>query len=645
MPGWYSSLSRSLLIQAFALASLAAGSQPLSDRVVAYRIDGNYDPKVHAVTAMETLTYVNHTGQSLDHFPFHLYLNGFRPKATWIKEAHRDGSRDFGGKSGWDEKKSGANEILSFQADGVDLKNQIHFMAPDDGNPDDRTVFQVQLPKPVAPGASITFRIGFKATFPEVIARTGYKRDFLLAGQWFPKVGVWWKGQWNCHQFHASTEFFADYGTYDVNLTLPSSHHFGSTGVVTAEKANGDGTKTVSVHAEDVHDFAWTTDPRYVVTEDDVQLPSGKKHIRVLMQPGRADSTRRYLHALKGTMQKFEEWYGPYPYPQITVVDPPHGGWGAGGMEYPMFITAGTSWLMPKGVLLPEIVVEHEYGHQYWYGLVGSNEFEDAWLDEGINSYAEVKAIDALYGKDTGMMNTRFGSLGARGSQRGSYLGVADFDPMTRKGWQFANGGSYGGITYGKTATVLLTLEQLLGEAKVQEALKVYFMRFRFKHPTAEDFMSTVNEVSGQNLDWYWNQAVKGTALLDYRVRKISVERVDWYSKPSAKENKKDVPYVNRVMVQRKGDFVFPVTLIATFDNGEVIHATWDGQDRWHRWEWTRKAKLVSAEINPGQGILLDSNRFNDSYIVKDNTKATRKLGTYWMVMAQWASQLLTWLL
>jgi hypothetical protein len=629
------------LIQTLGLLPLTAGAQPLSDRVVAYRIDGKYDPKAHALTATETLTYVNHTGQALDRFPFHLYLNGFQPKATWITEAHRDGSRDFGGNSGWDAKKAGANDILSIEADGYgDLKRQLHFIAPDDGNPDDRTVVEVQLPKPVPPGGSITFHIGFKATFPEVIARTGYKRDFLMAGQWFPKVGVWWKGQWNCHQFHASTEFFADFGTYDVNLTIPKSYHFGSTGEVTGEKANGDGTKTVSAHAEDVHDFAWTVDPRYVVTEDEVVVPSGKKHIRVLMQPGRADSTRRYLQALKGTMRKLEEWYGPYPYGEITVVDPPHGGTGAGGMEYPGIFTAGTSWLMPKGVLAPEMVTEHEYGHEYWYGMVGSNEFEDAWLDEGINSYSEVKVMDALYGKDTSILHLPFGSLGDRQSQRLAYLGVADLDPIVRKGWQFANGSSYGGITYGKSATVLLTLEQLIGEAKVQEALRVYFQRFRFKHPTAEDFMGTVNEVAGQNLDWFWNQAVKGTAKLDYRVRRVSSEPLDWYSKGP----KKDGPYLNRVFVHRKGDFIYPVTLVATFDNGEVVRETWDGQDRWHRWEWTRKAKLVSAEINTGQAILLDGNRFNDSYVVKADTKATSKLGTYWMVITQWASHLLTWL-
>jgi aminopeptidase N len=640
MPG---SPWKAACLAALPLLPLAAGA-PLSDRIVAYKIDGRYDAKAHVVTATETLTYVNKTGQALDRFPFHLYLNGFQPKATWIKEAHRDGSRDFNSGSGWDPKKTGAQEIQSFEVEGMgDLKGALRFVAPDDGNPDDRTVVEVQLPKAIAPGASVTFRIGFKATFPEVVARTGYKRDFLLAGQWFPKVGVWWKGQWNCHQFHASTEFFADYGTYDVTLTLPASHVFGSTGVVTREHANADGTKTITAHAEDVHDFAWTADPRYVLSEDDVQVPSGRKHIRVLMQPGREDSARRYVQALKGTMTKFEEWYGPYPYPQITVVDPPHGGGAAGGMEYPMFITADTNWLMPKGALLPEIVTEHEFGHQYWYGLVGSNEFEHAWMDEGLNSYSEVKVMDALYGRTTSAIQMPFGHLGERSLQRLTYSSASDADPMSRNGWQYMTGNSYGGVTYGKTATVLLTLEHLIGEAKVQEALRVYFLRFRFKHPTEEDFFATVNEVAGQDLGWYWQQAVRGTATLDYRVLRARSTPTEWYAKPSS-PSKPGARFDSQVIVHRKGDFVYPVTIQATFDNGEVVRERWDGQDRWHRWEWTKPARLVSAEVNADGAILLDLNRFNDSYTVSADSRATRKVGGYWTVLTQWASQLLSWL-
>lgn len=165
---------------------------PLSQRVVAYQIDATYLPEKHVVEATETLIYHNLTGKALDHFPFHLYLNAFQPKSTWVKVAHRDGSfRTSNFDKGWDPKDSGSNEISSLEVPGMgDLTKQIKFVSPDDGNPDDRTVIDVALPRPVEPGEDVTFKIKFRATFPEVVARTGYRRTFLLAGQWFPKVGV-----------------------------------------------------------------------------------------------------------------------------------------------------------------------------------------------------------------------------------------------------------------------------------------------------------------------------------------------------------------------------------------------------------------------------------------------------------------------
>ena len=629
----------------FAACSALAAQAPLSDRIVAYKIDAKYDAKTHTVDATQTLTYTNKTGQSLDRFPFHLYLNGFQPRATWMREANANGQRDVKAGTGVEDKKTGSHEVTKVEVEGMgDLTSQIKFIAPDDGNLDDRTVFEVQLPRPVPPNGSVTFKMAFKARFPEVVARTGYKRDFLLAAQWFPKVGVWWKGAWNCHQFHSQTEFFADYGTYDVTLTVPENFPFGSTGVVTSEKKNGDGTRTLTVRAEDVHDFAWTVDPRYKVIEDSVQLSTGNVKIRVLMQPGRDSGIPRYIGALKGAMQKFDEWYGPYPYPQITVVDPPHGGMAAAGMEYPMLITAGTSWLLPKSLLAPELVTEHEYGHQYWYGMVGSNEFEDAWLDEGINSYTEVKVMDALYGQNTSVINSRFRTAGDRHVQRLAYLGIAEFDPLTRNGWDYLDNNSYAGTTYGKTATVLLSLEQIVGEDKLREALHTYFMRYRFRHPTEEDFMKTVNEVTGQDLTWFWDQAVKGTNRLDYRIMTARARRADWWDKNAPREPNEQTPYLSEVVVHRKGDFVFPVTMVARFDNGETIREQWDGRDRWHRWQWEKKAKLVSAEIDPDHRILLDLNLFNNSYVVEEDRRATNKLGMYMTIAIQWLAQVLAWL-
>ena len=170
--------------------------------------------------------------------------------------------------------------------------------------------------------------------------------------------------------------------------------------------SNGDGTKTLTYHSEDVHDFSWSASPTFTDVEDSWTGSAGEVKIHILMSPGHLGTTKRYLQALKGTLHLFGEWYGPYPYDRITVIDPPHGGLDAGGMEYPTLVTAGTSWFVPKGLLLPEGVLEHEFGHQYWYGMVATNEFEDAWLDEGINSYTEVKIMNELYGFNTSVIKT-----------------------------------------------------------------------------------------------------------------------------------------------------------------------------------------------------------------------------------------------
>lgn len=625
---------------------LPSQKAPLSDRKVSYQIDAKYDPKNHSLDAQETLTWTNYTGQPQDKLPFHLYLNAFQPKSTFTREGYEGGNRDVQTGSKWEDKKFGEDVIKSFEAVGLgDLTSQLRFIHPDDDNAEDKTVVEVQLPRPVAPNESVTFKISFHDQFPEVVARSGYKRDFLLAGQWFPKIGVWWKNAWNCHQYHATTEFFADFGTYDVKVTLPSHFNVGATGVQVAENANSDGTKTLQFKAEDVHDFAWTADPTTKIVEDAVEISSGTVKLRMLMQPGHMSSSRRYLEALKGTMKKFDEWFGAYPYSQVTVVDPPHGGGAAGGMEYPTFITADTAWWMLDGLKEPEVVVEHEFGHQYWYGMVATNEFEEAWLDEGINQYTECKVMDALYGPDADVLNTRLGTGSERGVDHLSYIGVAEHDPLTRFGWKFLNFGSYGGITYSKTALVLLTLEHIIGEQKVREAQHVYFERYKFKHPTGDDFMNTVNEVAGQNLDWYWNQAARGTQVLDYRILSVGSDRADWADKNAPKAEKKgETEYISHVVVHRKGDFLMPVILEVKFDNGETIRETWDGLDRWHRFRWQKKAKLVSAEIDPERTIWLDRDLFNNSWVHEPDSHATGKISGYWMLFTQWFSQLLSWL-
>jgi hypothetical protein len=622
--------------------------KPMSERVVHYEIDAKYNAGTHTVDATEVLTYHNLTGQALDHFPFHLYQNAFQPKSTFVREAKLQGSRDTA-YAKWEDKFYGSEDIKSIEVVGQgDLTAQLQYMAPDDGNKDDKTVVDLHVPQAIAPGAYVQFKIAFQTKFPETQARSGWKRDFVLGGQWFPKVGLFWHGAWNCHQYHNTSEFFADFGVYDVKLTVPDYEVVGASGVLVSDAANSDGTKTYTYHGDDIHDFAWTASPRYKVKEDGVfQGQMGPVKLRILMQPAHWSQAERHEKIVKQTMERFEQWYGPYPYKTLTLVDPEPDS-AAGGMEYPTFITGDATWFAPKGEhIFPEVVVEHEFGHQYWYGMVATNEFEDAWMDEGINSYTEVKVLDSIFGKSESMLGQVGMTLGERESQRGGYISVADRDAMAEKAYEFYSSNTYAGVTYGKTACVLLTLEGIIGEDTMAKAMRTYFMRYRFTHPVKEDFLKTIEEVSGKDLRWYFNQAVYGTQVLDYEVMKLSSFPVNWYEdeKKGAGKNKddKDTVYQSTVWLHRKEDFVLPVELEVKFGNGETIREHWDGQSRWVKFQYEKKAKVESAEIDPDHKILLDRNNFNNSQTAEANGKPARKLTNYFLFVTQWLGQALAW--
>jgi len=630
-----------------ATAPAASVTKTLSTRIVAYQIDAKLDPAKHTIAASETLTYKNLTGQPQQTFPFHLYLNAFQPQSTFMTEVRRSGTRGNGPGTDWDPKHFGSITIDKLEVAGAgDLTSKMQFVQPDDKNADDHTVVQITLPKPIAPGASVEFHIAFHDVLPKVVERTGYAHDFDMVGQWFPKVGVWWKNAWNCHQFHANTEFFADFGTFDVKITVPQNEIVGAGGDLVSSATNSDGSKTLTYHSEDVHDFSWTASPSFTLVEDSWTGSQGPVKISLLMSPGHESSTQRYITAAKGSLRLFDEWYGPYPYDRLTMVDPPHGGADAGGMEYPTLITLGTAVHMPKGMLEPEIVTEHEFGHQYWYGMVATNEFEEAWLDEGINSYTEVKVMDALYGKSTSVLNFPFAQMGESGLQQIGYLSDPDKDPISRFAWQFYNSNSYGGITYSKTASMLLTLEKVIGEDTLRQALHTYFMRYRFTHPTGEDFLKTIEEVSGKDLRWYFNQAVYGTQVLDYSIGDAHSDPLKWWDTPAhgAKKNDKDEIYRTYVTILRKGDFQFPVDLDVKFDDGSTATEHWDGQDRWIRYHYDRKARIASAQIDAHNQITMDRDYFNNSYTEDSDPRAAHKLRNIWVFASEWLSQLLAWL-
>jgi hypothetical protein len=477
------------------IATNSPGGQPLSTRVVAYTIDATLNTGNKSLDATETIAYKNLTGQPLTSIPFHLYLNAFRPESTFTRETHFNGGvRDSESDSEYPPEKLGSITISHIDADGYgDLTSAMHFIAPDDGNTQDHTVTEITLPHPLPPNDSITFHLAFHDQFPLSVARNGYKRDFIMGGQWYPKPGVFWHGAWNCHQYHATTEFFSDFATFNVSLTLPRRYVVGASGVPIGELVNPNDTKTLSFYGEDIGDFAWAASPNFTVTDGIFVSSLGPVKIHVLALAAHPKAGPRYLDIIQKTMAQFDQRYGPYPYKIVTVIDPEPGS-EIGGMEYPTLFTGDTSWFEPTHIT--ELTAEHEFGHQYWYGMVATNEFEDAWLDEGINSYTEVKVLAAILGPYNSVFDRPYANVGDFELQRFEYLTKPDYDPVTRWAFKFRNSTSYGGITYGKSSTLLATLEGIIGTDTMDEAMRTYFTRYRFTHPTTEDFLRTIEQTA-----------------------------------------------------------------------------------------------------------------------------------------------------
>ncbi len=523
------------LLARAALLLLAPGTMLAGSRVppvASYTIDASVD-REHRITGRETVRFTNRTHRAFPDLALHLYLNGFRNTAsTWLRESAAGAGRDRPRRT--DEKWFGfseANRIVL--EDGTDLTASLRYLAPDDGNADDRTLASVPLPRAVAPGETLVFTIDFTARLPRAVARTGWKDDYVLGAQWFPKLCVALESGWSLHQFHAGTEFFADFGDYDVTLTVPAEAKgkIGASGVLKEESPLAGDLVRARFVAEDVHDFAFTYSPRFEVSRETFTY-TGLPNVDVvlLLQPDHRSVRDRYFRAAKEGLSHYGSWYVPYPYPTLTIVDPPYGS-NTGGMEYPTFITVGAPWLAPRDVHSPEGVTVHEFGHQIFYGILASNEFDEAHLDEGFNTYATSKTLAAAYG-DPLFMKRFFGipvvfrsvRLPYPSFQARSYLdwqAASRSDPTTQPTFRDLDGAAIRVNAYTKPALVLASAERTLGNAVFSRVMKTYATRFAFKHPTTADFRGVVKEVAGERADELfaiWDS----TGTVDYAVSHVS---------------------------------------------------------------------------------------------------------------------------
>ena len=568
--------------------------EALSQRVVEYHIDVQLVPDTETLIASETVTWTHPGVKPVSDLYFHMYPNAFASSdTTFMKESGGTLRGDTMPENGF-----GSMTLTDLRTtEGTSLMQRVQFVQPDDGNVNDKTLLKVHLPQPVNGGESVTLKLQYEVQLPKIFARMGASGNFVMAGQWFPKLSVYEpmgtrgvkEEGWDLHQYHGTSEFYSDFGIFNVTIAVPSDYTVAATGFPVKNAKLKQDQKIYQFYADDVHDFAWAASPDFTVAEEAFSTPEVPGvRIKVYLDPLHKDLKERYLQAAKAALTYFSKWYGPYPYSTLSIIVPPKEGNGAGGMEYPTLISAfGATDSSPDTSL--ERTVVHEIGHQYFYGMVASNEFEEAWLDESFTSYAEDRLMEQEYGIKT--------NLPLQSSL------VTKSEPLNLETWKYAGAESYSRNVYIRGKLVLKDIERQVGTKAMNNIMSTYARKFRFQHPTTSDFQKVIEKVTKKSWQPYFEDYIYGGGAPDFSVDTITIKK---------NGNSDAQSYESIVKITNKGSHYVDVPIKFTFADGSATERVWSGEGAETTFQLLSDKLLLSAEVDPEHTILLENKHLNN---------------------------------
>lgn len=524
---------------------------------VNYEIDVKLDDEKHYLHGQIKIEYINQSPDTLRFIYFHLWPNAYRNKSTaFAKQNQRVGSLDFHFSN---PDQIGGIKDLKFSANGEALKEM-----PDPENID---ITKVLLNKPLAPGQKILIETPFTVKIPGSFSRLGHVKQSYQISQWYPKPAVYDKNGWHPMPYLDMGEFYSEFGDFTVRITVPSDYVVAATGeLMTAsekdflrsrlspdQKAKDTvpmlmdlplAWKTIEFKAKAVHDFAWFADKDFVVEQSFVELPSGRKvYTNSYYRPKFAKIWTGSVEYVNRSVLFYSDHVGEYPYPQASAVD------GAlvagGGMEYPMITVIGG--VGSKRTL--DNVITHEVGHNWFYGILASNERVNPWMDEGLNSFYEQKYMNTYYPAESDLPVFLTKNKPASIAEV-LYLLKADM----RNDRPICAHSDAGGMIdyylsgYMRPAMALRYLESYLGEAIFNSAMQSYYETWKFKHPGPEDLQKSFESTTGKDLTWFFNEVICSNKQAQFKIAGLN--------RPGNSKN---------IKLKNTGEFSMPVPL-------EVIH-------------------------------------------------------------------------
>jgi hypothetical protein len=497
-----------------------ANCQPDSYRVnywqqeVNYIIDVTLNDKDHTLDAFEKLEYSNHSPDTLKFIWFHLWPNAYKnDKTAFCDQRLENGDTKFYFS---DKEERGYINRLDFKVNDVTAAVEDH--------PQHIDIVKLILPAPLAPGQKCTITTPFHVKLPFNFSRGGHDGQSYQATQWYPKPAVYDSKGWHPMPYLDQGEFYSEFGSFDVRITVPKNYVVAATGelqdaaekdwlktrssfswepgkeksktksgeiknILQTDPPSDRETKTLQYKQNNVHDFAWFADKRFIVNYDSCRLASGRViDVFTYYTPKQKKFWQGSVKFCKDAVRFYSSRIGEYPFNIVQAVQGPESF--GGGMEYPTITVISP----PPSAKELDLTIAHEVGHNWFYGILASNERDHPWMDEGINSYYDQRYAEWKYASSSQEEKNLLETM----------IVTKRDQPIETSSEKFSEV-NYDLIAYYKTSVWMRYLESRSGIVSFNKAMQEYFQHWQFKHPQPEDFKNTIAESTGKNVDSFFS--------------------------------------------------------------------------------------------------------------------------------------------